>query len=97
MQEPVIRCTWSTTLLLSHCDGTTCQNYTNELDVVDVKDLVFTKTHSKIFNAEAGRFIRIDDKLYLCENEFGFKIFDNTDAHTVGNKIISQDKIIQCL
>ncbi len=73
-------------------DGTTCQNYTNELDVVDVKDLLSPKLIQKFSMQRPGGLSVLDDKLYLCENEFGFKIFDNTDAHTVGNKIISQDK-----
>jgi len=60
-------------------DGTRCESFSNQLDVVDVADWRNPKlleTHE--MDNPHGLSIR-GDHLYLCEGEYGLKVFDKTD------------------
>jgi len=52
-------------------DGTWCQGFENQLDVVDVTDL---DPH--------GLSVK-DDELYLCDGASGLKVFDTTDVEAI--------------
>lgn len=67
-------------------DGTECEGFNNQLDVVDVSNLrspQLLATH-RMQNPH-GLSIK-DEKLFLCEGRFGFKVFDVSDWKEIGNR-----------
>lgn len=67
-------------------DGTECEGFNNQLDVVDVSDLSNPKllaTHP--MQNPHGLSIK-EEKLYLCEGRFGFKVFDVSDWKEIGKR-----------
>ncbi|MDA8693361.1 hypothetical protein N9L92_04800, partial [Saprospiraceae bacterium] len=69
-------------------DGTACQNFTNQLDVIDVSDIA-NPILIKSFDMEHPHGLSvIDNKLYLCEGEHGLKVFEVDDLEDIdGNRI----------
>lgn len=67
-------------------DGTECEGFNNQLDVVDISNLSSPQllTSHPMQNPH-GLSIR-DERLYLCEGRFGFKVFDASDWREIGNK-----------
>lgn len=60
-------------------DGTRCESFSNQLDVVDVSDWLNPELlHTHQMDNPHGLSVR-GDFLYLCEGEFGLKVFDKTD------------------
>jgi len=64
-------------------DGTRCEAFSNQLDVVDISDwrrpeLIITHP----MEHPHGLSVR-GDHLYLCEGEHGFKVFDKTDSEQI--------------
>ncbi len=60
-------------------DGTTCENFTNQLDIVDVSDLFnpkLLKTHR--MHRPHGLSV-VDQTVYLCDDDQGLKVFDASD------------------
>lgn len=57
-------------------DGTACQGFNNQMDIVDVKDFtapVLIESHSM----ENPHGLAVRDKVvYVCEGEYGLKVFD---------------------
>lgn len=72
-------------------DGTECQNFNNQLDVVDVSDptnpqlLKTYPMHHPIGLSKAG------DQLFLCEDDQGLKVFNAADWRTIDENL--QDHI----
>ena len=69
--------------------GTKCQGYTNQLDVVNIKDLLsprFIKTYP--MDNPHGLTI-VDNTMVLCEGDFGIKVLDvrNPEKIKVKSKI----------
>jgi hypothetical protein len=70
-------------------DGNECQNFINQLDVVDVSDLTrprLLKTHP-MHNPHG--LSKSGDALLICENNQGLKIFDASDWNTIGQRQLS--------
>lgn len=69
-------------------NGSECQNFTNQLDVVDVSDLSRPELIAsfEMFNPH-GLSIR-EDVLYICEGEEGLKVFDAEEPEEVGKRQI---------
>jgi hypothetical protein len=70
-------------------DGVTCQNFTNQLDVVDVSDLMnptLLATHQ--MHRPHGLSV-VDNSLYICEDDQGVKVFDRSEHEQVGDKLLT--------
>lgn len=60
-------------------DGTECQGFVNQLDVIDVKDILKPKyMYSHKMSHPHGLAVE-GDYLYLCEGQHGLKVFDIKD------------------
>lgn len=67
-------------------DGQDCETFSNQLDVIDVKDLRDPQLIASFeMDHPHGLSVR-NDRLYLCEGEHGLKIFDTANPETVGNE-----------
>lgn len=66
-------------------DGTECQNFINQLDVVNISDITnpsLIVTHEMENPHGLSKF---DDILYICEGQHGLKVFDASDDLAIGN------------
>lgn len=73
-------------------DGTACQGFVNQLDVVDITDITSPKLEAS-FSMDNPHGLSIkNDVLLLCEGDFGFKTFDDADPLQVGNKLLDHLK-----
>lgn len=60
-------------------DGTTCETFNNQLDIVDISDLYnpkLLKTHA--MHRPHGLSV-VDKTVYLCDDDEGLKVFDASD------------------
>jgi hypothetical protein len=75
-------------------DGTRCQTYTNQLDVVDISDPLkpdFIKSYP--MEHPHGLAVR-NNILYLCEGDYGLKVFDVSDLEKIDeNKLDEYDNM----
>jgi hypothetical protein len=72
--------------------GTICQGFTNQLEVIDISNLT-NPTLLKTYPMENPHGLSIRDKhLYLCEGEFGLKVFDINDPMAI-NQVESVDDL----
>lgn len=75
-------------------DGTRCQTYTNQLDVVDISDPIkpeFIKSYG--MKNPHGLAVR-NNVLYLCEGDYGLKVFDVSDLEDIDdNKLDEYDNM----
>ncbi len=64
-------------------DGTTCETFTNQLDIVNVSDIYnpYLITSYPMHNPHGLSIL--DKKLYLCEGDEGLKVFDVSDTHKI--------------
>ena len=75
-----------TTAYVTLRDGTTCEGFANQLDVVDVSNLLSPKL-LKTYPMDNPHGLAIDKStLYLCEGKHGFKIFDAVDNLAIKQK-----------
>lgn len=66
-------------------DGRECETFSNQLDVIDVSNLKEPEL-LKSFEMDNPHGLSVrNDRLYLCEGDFGMKIFDSSDPLTVGD------------
>ena len=71
-------------------DGTECETFTNQLDVVDIRDLQ-NPLLVKSFEMHNPMGISVfEEHLFLCDNDEGLKIFDATDPNTVGDELVKR-------
>jgi hypothetical protein len=64
-------------------DGTLCQQFTNQLDVVDVSNPLNPKfIKSYPMDHPHGLAVR-NEILYLCEGDYGLKVFDVSDLDNI--------------
>lgn len=71
-------------------DGTTCQNFINQLDVVDISVLTnprLIKTHP--MHRPIGLSLS-DNQLFICEDDQGVKVFDASDDLLIGQRLLAQ-------
>ncbi|MBT8229566.1 MAG: hypothetical protein KJO50_04850 [Bacteroidia bacterium] len=60
-------------------DGTRCESFTNQLDVLDVSN-VFNPVLIASYEMDNPHGLSVtDDHLYLCEGDFGLKVFETKD------------------
>ncbi len=71
-------------------DGSTCGSGPNQLDVIDITDLT-KPILKKSFSMENPHGLSVKgNTLLLCEGDYGFKSFDNTDPVSVGNHLLDK-------
>ncbi|MCB0570328.1 MAG: hypothetical protein KDC66_11215 [Phaeodactylibacter sp.] len=73
-------------------DGNNCQNFTNQLDVVDVTSLTQPKLLASHPMHNPHGLSKWGDALLICENDEGLKIFDASDWSKIGDRLLSQAK-----
>ncbi len=74
--------------------GTRCQNFNNQLDVLDVTDIFnpsLITTHSM---DNPHGLSKIENKLLICEGEYGLKTFDATDDMEIRSNLLNHIKDI---
>ena len=75
-------------------NGTWCQTFTNQLDVIDVKD-VRNPTLIASFDMDHPHGLSVvDNNLYLCEGRYGLKVFETDDLNTINKNQIEHVKDI---
>ncbi|MBR9998821.1 MAG: hypothetical protein KFF73_07610 [Cyclobacteriaceae bacterium] len=68
--------------------GTECQGYTNQLDVLNIKNL-YNPTLIKSYPMKNPHGLGIDGKaLFICEGEFGLKVFDSRDIFSIDQHMV---------
>jgi hypothetical protein len=71
-------------------NGTECETFTNQLDVVDVTNLTDPVLIKSFSMHNPPGLSKLNNALYICENKQGVKIFDATDPATMGNEQIGK-------
>lgn len=66
-------------------DGTECQNFINQLDVVDISDLSNPSLMATYPMHHPIGLSVVDEWLYLCDDDQGLKIFDREPMEDIGN------------
>lgn len=68
--------------------GNACQGFINQLDVVDIRDLN-RPTLVKTYPMDNPHGLGIDgDNLFLCEGEFGLKVFNTEAIQKISDNLI---------
>ena len=71
-------------------DGTPCQNFINQLDVIDVSVINNPKLIKSYSMKHPHGLSVTDNTLYLCEGEYGLKVFDATDNKSISDHLLSR-------
>jgi len=78
-------------------DGTECEGFANQLDVVSIKDLFNPRlVNSFPMHHPIGLSVR-NDHLYLCDDDAGLKVFDAKFPDLVGNNLVKEIKNISAI
>jgi hypothetical protein len=68
--------------------GTVCEGFTNQLDVIDIGNL-YNPYLVKSYPMKNPHGLGLDgDALFICEGEWGLKIFNASDINTITNNLI---------
>lgn len=70
-------------------NGTRCENFTNELDVVDITNITSPRLIKKYAMSNPHGLSIVEDVLYLCEGDYGFKVFDVKDNNAIDKHQLS--------
>ena len=71
-------------------DGNTCNTFNNQLDVIDVSNISNpTLIRSYPMQHPHGLSI-VDETLYLCEGQFGLKLFSTTDLNDIAKNALGK-------
>ena len=75
-------------------NGTRCESFTNQLDVIDVSN-VYNPTLIATYEMDNPHGLSVsDDHLYLCEGDFGLKVFETKDLNKIDQNRIEHLKNI---
>lgn len=69
--------------------GTRCQNFDNELDVIDISNITSPRLMKKYPMSNPHGLSIIGKLLFICEGQFGFKVFDKSDVLAIDKNLIS--------
>ena len=75
-------------------DGNRCQNFNNQLDVLDVSDLRNPKLVVTHQMDNPHGLSKIENKLIICEGEHGLKTFDASVDQDINSNLLSHIKDI---
>jgi len=68
--------------------GTVCEGFTNQLDIIDIKNL-YKPLLIKSYPMDNPHGLGLDgDALFICEGDFGLKIFNAKDIHEIDKNLI---------
>lgn len=74
--------------------GNDCDGFTNQLDVINVAD-IYEPVFMTSYPMENPHGLGIHDgRLFLCEGEFGLKVFDAKDNYKIAQNLISHKQDI---
>jgi hypothetical protein len=83
-----------TTAYITLRDGSTCQNFTNQLDVVDISNIYNPQLlKSYPMHNPHGLAVR-NDILYICDGDDGLKVYDAEDKYRIDENQLSHVKDI---
>jgi hypothetical protein len=72
--------------------GTECQGYTNQLDILNIKNL-YNPTLVKSYPMDNPHGLGVDQNaLFICEGDYGLKVFDAGDIFTIDQHLIKNYK-----
>lgn len=70
-------------------DGTTCQNFINQLDVIDVSNIA-NPTLIRTYPMQHPHGLSVaNNTLFLCEGQFGVKVFDVENKEAIADNRLS--------
>lgn len=72
--------------------GTPCQNFNNQLDVIDVSDLSNPRLIKSYPMHNPHGLSVVNDVLYICEGTEGLKVFDATDVNKINQNQLDHEK-----
>lgn len=67
-------------------DGTDCQTFNNQLDVVDISSLSNPVLLKSWPMQNPHGLSKVGDNLYICEGKYGLKVFDASDWKKIGDR-----------
>lgn len=73
-------------------DGSTCDNFTNELDVIDISNIYAPYLVATYPMDNPHGLSLADDRLYICEGDGGVKVFDASDRNKIGDRLQAHAK-----
>ncbi|HRV86226.1 MAG TPA: hypothetical protein P5275_15235 [Saprospiraceae bacterium] len=73
-------------------DGTTCDNFTNELDVIDISNIYAPYLVATYPMDNPHGLSLANDHLYICEGDGGVKVFDASDRNKIGDRLQAHAK-----
>ncbi|MFY0652842.1 MAG: hypothetical protein JXQ96_12440 [Cyclobacteriaceae bacterium] len=77
--------------------GNTCENFTNQLDVIDIKDVNNPKL-VETYPMENPHGLGINGTcLFIAEGDFGLKVFNATDVLKIDQNLIAHHKDVHAL
>lgn len=77
--------------------GTTCQGFTNQLEVIDIADLSAPQL-LKSYPMTNPHGLGIDDNtLFICDGDDGLKAFDASDIYRIDQRMIAHYKDIRAV
>ncbi|HLF63264.1 MAG TPA: hypothetical protein VI603_05915 [Saprospiraceae bacterium] len=71
-------------------DGSDCRNFVNQLDVIDVSTITSPSLIKSYPMQHPHGLSVVDNTLFLCEGEFGLKIFDVENSGTIADRLLSR-------
>lgn len=78
-----------TTAYVTLSEGTACQNFTNQLDVIDISDITDPKLIKSYDMYKPKGLSLYENTLIVCEEKAGLKIFDAEDKLAIGDNKLS--------
>ncbi|MEN0006468.1 MAG: hypothetical protein AAF798_20110 [Bacteroidota bacterium] len=76
-------------------DGNECQNFINQLDVVDVTDVTNPELLATYQMHNPHGLSVAKDHLYICENDQGLKVFDASEWQKIAERMVAHVKGFQ--
>lgn len=69
--------------------GNACQGFTNQLDVIDISSIENPRLH-KTYQMQNPYGLGLDgDVLFVCEAEFGLRVYNITDVDNISSNLIA--------
>ncbi len=73
-------------------DGTQCQTFSNQLDVINISDLFNPQLIISHSMENPHGLSKINSDLYICEGIHGLKVFDASDDMKIGDRLLDHIK-----
>lgn len=78
-------------------DGTTCETFHNQLDVVDISNLSLPVLIKSYPMEHPHGLSKYKNNLYICEGNYGLKAFDASDHKSIDQNLLVHNKDIQAM